>query len=78
MDGARANQIVRDSLGLGQRQAQQYLYNFEFPANRLGHRLLDFALYVEGYMAVPDWAWQYLRQGVTRETLKPFGAKKKP
>ncbi|WP_256578323.1 dermonecrotic toxin domain-containing protein [Pseudomonas sp. A25(2017)] len=77
-DGARANQIIRDSLGVGQRQAQQYLYNFEFPAYRLGHRLLDFALYVEGYMAVPDWAWQYLRQGVTRETLQPFGAKKKP
>ncbi|WP_339504560.1 dermonecrotic toxin domain-containing protein [Pseudomonas sp. RL_105y_Pfl2_101] len=78
VDGRRANQIVRDSLGVGQRQAQQYLYNFEFPANRLGHRLLDFALYLESHMAVPDWAWRYLRQGVTRETLKPFGAKKKP
>ncbi|MGO4325135.1 hypothetical protein [Pseudomonas sp. KB_12] len=78
VDGARANQIVRDTFGLGQRQAQQYLYNFEFPANRLGHRLLDFALYLESQMAVPDWAWRYLRQGVTRETLKPFGAKKKP
>ncbi|WVV48050.1 hypothetical protein THH46_31395 [Pseudomonas sp. NA13] len=69
----RANRIVMELFSLGQSRAQQYLYSFDFPTDRLGHTRLNFALYLEGYMAVPDWAWQYLRNGVTRQSLKSFG-----
>ena len=71
---ARANQIIRDVLGVGQSQAQQYLYNFDFPSNRLGHSRLDFAVYVESHLQVPDWAWQYAKQGVTPDSLKSLWA----
>ncbi|WP_445571119.1 dermonecrotic toxin domain-containing protein [Pseudomonas sp. E102] len=70
---ARANRIVMELLGVDQSLAQQYLYHFDFPVDRLGHSLLDFALYLQSNLAVPDWAWQYLRMGMTRESLKPFG-----
>jgi hypothetical protein len=69
---ARANQIIQNVLSIGQSRAQQYLYNFDFPSNRLGHSRLDFAVYLESYMQVPDWAWQYARLGVTPDSLKQF------
>ena len=72
-DSAHANRIVMDLLSVGQSRAQQYRYHFDFPVDRLGHRLLDFALYLQDNLSVPDWAWQYLRRGMTRESLKPFG-----
>ena len=75
----RANQIIQRLLSIGQRRAQQYLYNFDFPTNRLGHSLLDFAVYVESHLAIPDWAWQYARRGVTADSLKKIGeVKPKP
>jgi hypothetical protein len=71
-EDARANQIVQDVLGYGQSQAQQYLYNFDFPSvnERLGHTRLDFAIYLESHMKIPDWAWQYLRKGLSRSSLE--------
>lgn len=78
-EDARANQIIRNLFGLGQSRAQQYLYNFDFPMNRLGHGRLDFALYLESHLTIPQWAWQYAREGVTPDSLRPFGeAKPKP
>ncbi|SCZ39000.1 MULTISPECIES: OTU domain-containing protein [unclassified Pseudomonas] len=75
----RANQIIQRLLSIGQRRAQQYLYNFDFPTDRLGHSRLDFAVYVESHLAIPDWAWQYARRGVTPESLKKIGeVKPKP
>ncbi|BBP56552.1 OTU domain-containing protein [Pseudomonas sp. St316] len=75
----RANQIMQRLLSIGQRRAQQYLYNFDFPTNRLGHSRLDFAVYVESHLVIPDWAWQYARRGVTPESLKKIGeVKPKP
>ena len=73
---ARANRMVMELFSIGQGRAQQYLYNFNFPVNRLGHSLLDFVTYLESHLAVPDWAWQYLRRGVTPESLKTFGEMK--
>ena len=73
---ARANQIVRNLFGLGQSRAQQYLYNFDFPTDRLGHSRLDFALHLESHLTVPEWAWQYAREGVTPDSLRPFGEAK--
>ncbi len=72
----RANRIVRELFSVAQSRAQQYLNNFDFPVNRLGHSLLDFVTYLESHMAVPDWAWQYLKRGVTPESLKTFGEMK--
>ncbi|MBC3363573.1 hypothetical protein HU806_10710 [Pseudomonas sp. SWRI154] len=69
----RANQIVRSLLSLSQRQAQQYLYSFDFPADHLGHSRLDFALHLETHLQIPDWAWQYAREGVTADSLRSFG-----
>ena len=69
----RANLIVQNLLSIGQSRAQQYLYNFDFPSNRLGHSRLDFALHLESHMSIPDWVWQYAREGVTPDSLKPFG-----
>ncbi|AHL36748.1 hypothetical protein CD58_29470 [Pseudomonas brassicacearum] len=78
-DEFRANQIIQRLLSIGQRRAQQYLYNFDFPTNRLGHSRLDFAVYVESHLAIPDWAWQYARRGVTPDSLKNIGeVKPKP
>jgi len=75
----RANQIMQRLLSIGQRRAQQYLYNFDFPTHRLGHSQLDFAVYVESHLSIPDWAWQYARPGVTPESLKKIGeVKPKP
>ncbi len=68
----RANRIVMQLFSIGQSRAQQYLYSFDFPTDRLGHSRFDFVLYLESHMAVPDWAWQYLRKGVTRESLASF------
>ncbi|WP_243458963.1 OTU domain-containing protein [Pseudomonas sp. OA65] len=68
----RANQIVQEVFGVGQSEAQQYLYNFEFPSRRLGHGILDFASHLESHMEVPQWVWQYARDGVTPESLRPF------
>lgn len=68
----RANRIVMEAYTIDQSRAQQYLYHFDFPTDRLGHSRLDFVLHIEGYLQVPDWAWQYLRKGVTRESLKSF------
>ncbi|MBC3373056.1 hypothetical protein HU762_03795 [Pseudomonas sp. SWRI92] len=76
-DEARVNLIVQGLLSIGQGRAQQYLYNFDFPTNRLGHSRLDFALYLENYLTVPEWAWQYAREGVTPDSLRPFGAMKR-
>lgn len=75
---ARANRIVRNLFGLGQSRSQQYLYNFDFPTDRLGHSRLDFALYLESHLEIPEWAWRYAREGVTPDSLKPFGAIKTP
>jgi len=72
----RANQIMQRLLSVGQRRAQQYLYNFDFPTNRLGHSRLDFAVYVESHLTIPDWAWQYARRGVTSDSLKQIGEMK--
>ncbi|WP_343075408.1 OTU domain-containing protein [Pseudomonas sp. AF32] len=72
----RANQIIQRLLSIGQRRAQQYLYNFDFPTNRLGHSRLDFAVYLESHLAIPDWAWQYARRGVTSDSLKQIGEMK--
>lgn len=72
-DEARANRIIQYLLSIGQRRAQQYLYNFDFPINRLGHSRLDFAVYLESHMTIPDWAWQYARPGVTRDSIKQIG-----
>lgn len=69
---ARANGIIQRVLSITQSRAQQYLYNFDFPSNRLGHSRLDFAVYLESYLKVPDWAWQYARKGVTPDSLKSF------
>ncbi|WP_260958425.1 OTU domain-containing protein [Pseudomonas citri] len=69
----RANLTIQRLLSIGQRRAQQYLYNFDFPTDRLGHRRLDFALYVESHLSIPDWAWQYARRGVTPQSLKKIG-----
>ena len=69
----RANRIVMELLSVDRSLAQQYLYHFDFPVDRLGHSLLDFALYLQSNLAVPDWAWQYWRRGMTRESLKSFG-----
>ncbi|WP_189674212.1 OTU domain-containing protein [Pseudomonas tehranensis] len=78
-DEFRANQIMQRLLSIGQRRAQQYLYNFDFPTNRLGHSRLDFAMYVESHLTIPDWAWQYARHGVTPDSLKKIGeVKPKP
>ncbi|WP_458131272.1 OTU domain-containing protein [Pseudomonas sp. R3-41] len=74
----RANRIIRGLFSLGQRRAQQYLYNFDFPTNRLGHSRLDFALHLENHMRMPDWAWQYVRDGVSADSLKLFGDPKAP
>lgn len=76
-EDARANLIVHNLFSVGQSRAQEYLYNFDFPIGRLGHSRLDFALHLEAHLAVPDWAWQYARKGVTPESLKPFGEMKK-
>ncbi|WP_434559602.1 dermonecrotic toxin domain-containing protein [Pseudomonas sp. Z4-20] len=73
---ARANRIIQGLFGFGQRRAQQYLYNFEFPSQRLGHSRLDFALHLESHLQIPDWAWQYAREGVTPDSLKSFGIMK--
>jgi len=72
-DETRANRIIQNLLSVGQRRAQQYLYNFDFPTNRLGHSRLDFAVYLESHMTIPDWAWQYARPGVTRDSIKQIG-----
>ncbi|CAH0128278.1 OTU domain-containing protein [Pseudomonas brassicacearum] len=72
----QANRIVMEVLTLSQSQAQQYLYRFDFPTDRLGHSRSDFVLYLEDHMAVPDWAWQYLREGVTRQSLTSLGEMK--
>ncbi|SCX63077.1 hypothetical protein SAMN03159507_02635 [Pseudomonas sp. NFACC32-1] len=78
-DEFRANQIIQRLLSIGQRRAQQYLYNFDFPTDRLGHSRLDFAVYVESHLTIPDWAWQYARRGVTADSLKQIGeVKPKP
>lgn len=78
-DEFRANQIIQRLLSVGQRRAQQYLYNFDFPTNRLGHSRLDFAVYVESHLTIPDWAWQYARRGVTPDSLKQIAeVKPKP
>lgn len=74
----RANTIVQNLFGIGQSRAQQYLYNFDFPVDRLGRSRLHFALHLEGHLAVPEWAWRYARPGVTRDSLKPFGELKAP
>lgn len=73
---AHANQIVQRVFSVGQSEAQQYLYHFEFPTRRLGHGIVDFASHLESHMAVPQWAWQYARDGVTPQSLKPSVAKK--
>ncbi|WP_434704354.1 hypothetical protein J3P85_28825 [Pseudomonas sp. Z1-12] len=38
------------------------LYRFDFTANRAEHSLLSFAEYVDRYMEIPDWAWQYKKK----------------
>jgi hypothetical protein len=72
-EDARANQIIQGLLSINQSRAQQYLYAFDFPSNRSGHSRLDFAVYLESNLKVPDWAWQYAREGVTPDSLKSFG-----
>lgn len=74
---ARANRIIQTLFAIGQRRAQLYLYNFNFPANRLGHSRLDFAVYLESHLSIPQWAWQYARRGVTPDSLKQFGEVKR-
>ncbi|MDP9783259.1 dermonecrotic toxin domain-containing protein [Pseudomonas fluorescens] len=73
---AHANRIVQSLLSISQRRAQQYLYSFDFPTNRLGHSRLDFAVYLESHQQIPGWAWQYARRGVTPDSLKQFGEMK--
>ena len=74
---ARANRIIQTLFAIGQRRAQLYLYNFNFPTNRLGHSRLDFAVYLESHLSIPEWAWQYARRGVTPDSLKQFGEVKR-
>lgn len=73
---AHANQLVQRVLDVGQSEAQQYLYHFEFPTQRLGHGIVDFASHLESHMEVPQWAWQYAREGVTPQSLRPSVTKK--
>lgn len=73
---AHANRIVQNLLSISQRRAQQYLYSFDFPTNRLGHSRLDFAVYLESHQQIPGWAWQYARRGVTPDSLEQFGEMK--
>ncbi|MBT2338641.1 hypothetical protein J7E36_05615 [Pseudomonas fluorescens] len=77
-DEARAHQLILGAYAMSERQAQYFLYNFDFSGGLAGHSRLDFASYVSAHGAIPQWAWPYARSGVTPEVLKPFFATRKP
>lgn len=64
---ARANRIVQEVLGHDIGTAQRYLHGFDFPTDRVGRSRLDFALYLQGYLQVPQWAGQYARNKATSD-----------
>ncbi|WP_259697651.1 OTU family ubiquitin thioesterase [Pseudomonas brassicacearum] len=77
-DEGRAHRLILGAYAMTERQAQYFLYNFDFSASLAGHSRLDFASYVSAHGAIPQWAWPYARSGVTPEVLKPFLATRKP
>ncbi|SFB30396.1 hypothetical protein SAMN03159488_02907 [Pseudomonas sp. NFIX10] len=77
-DEARAHRLILDAYSMSDRQAQYFLYNFDFSGGLAGHSRLDFASYVNAHGAIPQWAWPFARRGVTPEVLKPFLATRKP
>ncbi|WP_413793324.1 MULTISPECIES: dermonecrotic toxin domain-containing protein [unclassified Pseudomonas] len=77
-DEARAHRLILGAYAMSDRQAQYFLYNFDFSASAAGHSRLNFASYVSAHGSIPQWAWSYARGGVTPEVLKPFLATRKP
>lgn len=72
----RAHQLLMGAYAVNQGEAQQFLRRFGFSGNRAEHSRLSFARHVSHRGEIPEWAWQYAKEGATPESLVRFLSKR--